>query len=109
MKTLRFIVNKQILKPDPNCDFNGLVPGTDGYLKAEFSFSPEWDGCTKVAAFRSRMGKEYPPQLLEDGKSCMIPVEALNRRVFGIQIIGKKNGVKLVTNKTVVYQNGGKS
>ena len=108
MRTLRFTVNKQNIQPDPNCDFNGLVPGTDGYLQASFLFSSEWDGCTKVVAFRSRTGKEFPPQLLEDGKTCMIPTEALERRMFSVQVIGKKKGFRIITNKTVVSQNGGK-
>ena len=39
MRTLKFVVDKQIIKQNPDCDFSGLVPGTDGYLQAEFSFS----------------------------------------------------------------------
>lgn len=108
MRTLRFIVDKQIIKRDPNCDFNDLIPGTEGYLKAEFSFSSEWKDCVKVAAFWSAMGKEYPPQLLKDGKTCMIPAEALVKKTFKVQVIGKREGFKLTTNKVVVNQNGGK-
>ena len=40
MRTLKFIVEGQIIKQDPSCDFTNLVPGTEGYLRAEFSFSP---------------------------------------------------------------------
>lgn len=108
MRTLKFIVNKQDIKEDPNCDFTGLVPGTEGYLQAEFSFSKEWDGCTKVAGFYSRMGKEYPPQVLEDGKTCMIPAKALKGQVFGVRVVGKKDGLRMITNKVLVLQNGGK-
>lgn len=108
MRTLKFIVDKQIIRQDPNCDFSGLVPGTDGYLQAEFTFSSEWRDTVKVAAFYSRMGKEYPPQVLEDGKTCMIPAEALSKSIFGVKIIGKKEGLKLATNKILVWQTGGK-
>lgn len=107
MRTLKFIVNDQIISQDPNCDFNDLVPGTEGYLKAEFSFSSEWNGTVRVAGFYSQMGTEYPPQVLEDGKTCIIPAEALKRRVFKVKVIGKRNGLKLETNRLVVYQNGG--
>lgn len=110
MRTLRFIVNDQIIAQDPKCDFSGLIPGTEGYLQAEFAFSPEWNGCAKVAAFFSPMGKEYPPQILKDGKTCMIPSEALKKQVFKIQVLGRKDGVKskkLITNKVTVSQNGG--
>lgn len=108
MRTLRFIVEDQIIKQDPNCDFNDLVPGTKGYLQAEFVFSPEWNGFVKVATFHSIMGKEYPPQVLKDGKTCTIPVEALKRRTFKVGVIGKKNGVNMTTNKVAVSQNGGR-
>lgn len=107
MRTLKFIVNDQIITEDPNCDFNGLVPGTEGYLKAEFSFSSEWNGTVKVASFYSQMGTEYPPQILEDGRTCIIPAEALKRRVFKVKVLGKRNGLKIETNRVVVRQNGG--
>lgn len=106
MRTLSFIVDDQIIKKDPNCDFIGLIPGTEGYLQAEFSFSPQWDGCTKVAAFWSVMGHEYPPKKLDNGKTCLIPAEALQKKTFGIQIIGKKQDFRLTTNKLFITQKG---
>lgn len=109
MRTLKFIVDGQILKPDPNCDFSDLVPGSGGYLRAEFSFSPEWNDCVKVAAFYSRLGKEYPPQILNGGKSCLIPELALDSRIFKIQIIGKSDNKRLKTNRLEVDQNGGRT
>lgn len=108
MRTLKFIVNNQQIKPDPNCDFGGLVPGTEEYLKAEFSFSNEWDKCMKVVAFTSMFGKEYEPKVLTDGNSCLIPSEALKRRSFKIRVIGKRDGFKITTDKIVVKQEGDK-
>ena len=102
MRTLRFIVDGQIIKQDPNCDFSDLVPGTEEYLQAEFDFSPEWKGCTKVAGFYSIMGKEYPAQVLENGRTCVIPEEALRRRVFKVQVLGKNGDLKITTNKLAV-------
>ena len=107
MRTLKFIVDNQIIKQDPACDFSNLVPGTEEYLQAEFSFSQEWKGCTKVAAFWSMLGKEYPAQVIKDGGTCMIPSEALKRRAFKIQVLGKNNQTKLTTNKLQINQNGG--
>lgn len=112
MRTLRFIVDGQIISQDPDCDFDNLVPGSEGYLQAEFIFSPEWSGCAKVAAFWSVMGREYPPQVLKDGKSCMIPPEALKGRKFKVQVIGKRNNaaaLTITTDKVTVNQNGGKA
>lgn len=106
VRTLRFIINEQIITRDPNCSFDDLVPGTEGYLQAEFLFSPEWDGLVKVAAFYSSMKKEYQPQILKDGKTCMIPPEASKLSHFQVRVIGKKGGLKLTTNKVSVNQNG---
>lgn len=107
MRTLKFIVKGQIIERDPNCDFTNLIPGTNGYLRAEFSFSSEWDGCTKVASFWSSRNEEFAPQVLKDGKSCMIPKEASDKYGFRIGIVGKKRDTKLTTNKVTVKQNGG--
>lgn len=107
MRVLKFIVDGQIIKQDPECDFNGLVPGSEGYLKAEFSFSPEWKNHAKVASFWSMMGREYPPQALKDGRTCMIPAEALAKKVFKVGVMGKRLGTTITTNKVAVKQNGG--
>lgn len=104
MRTLKFIVKGQIIKPDPECDFSGLVPGTSGYIRAEFAFSNEWRSTPKVVAFYSRLGYEYTPQVLKDGKTCTIPVEALRKRIFKLRVLGK-NG--LVTNRLAIDQKGG--
>ena len=100
-------MDNQIIKPDLTCDFLGLVPGTEQYVKAEFAFSDDWRGYTKVVSFRSMLGHEYEPQLLNDGKSCMVPSEALKKRSFKIQVIGKNKELKITTNKLTITQNGG--
>lgn len=107
MRTLKFIVEGQIIKQDPKCDFTNLVPGTEGYLRAEFSFSPEWNTCTKVASFWSAIGKEYEPQLLSDGKSCIIPAEALEKYAFKVGVVGRNSNLRLKTNTVAVKQDGG--
>lgn len=109
MRILRFIVDGQSITQDPTCDFSGLIPGSKGYLRAEFSFSSDWNNCAKVAAFYSPMGREYPPQILKDGKSCVIPAEALEKQVFKIKVLGKRgDGFEIPTNKLTVCQDGGK-
>ena len=107
MRTLRFIVEDQIITQDPDCDFSNLVPGTEGYIQAEFIFSPEWDGYTKVASFSSGRN-EYTPKILEGGQTCLIPTEALARYIFMVRVLGRKNDTKLKTNSVAVRQNGGK-
>lgn len=106
MRKLRFIADGQILKPDPDCDFSNLVPGSEGYIQAEVSLSKEWSGYVIVAAFYSALGIEYPPQPLVDGL-CTIPAEALKRRKIKMRIVGKKGYLKLQTNLVEIDQNGG--
>ena len=108
MRTLSFNVKGQIIEADPTCDFSGLVSGTSGYLKAKFSFSKDWNGCTKVVGFYSSYGDEYPPQVLDKDNSCMIPDEALKRETFFIKVIAKRNKFLITTNKFKVTQNGGR-
>lgn len=109
MRTLKFIIDGQIIKPDPSCDFSNLIPGSEGYLKAEFKFSPEWTGTSKVVGFYSMMGREYPPQVLNINNVCDIPQEALKHEKFKIQLFGLRGAdFKITTNKLVVSQNGGK-
>lgn len=107
MRQLNFIIEGLIVKKDPSCDFSGLIPGTEGYLQAGFSFSPEWDNCIIVAEFRCGT-IECPPQILKDNSTCVIPAEALQRNTFSIRLIGKHKNYRLTTNKIVVRQNGGR-
>ena len=109
MRTLRFIVDGQIITQDPNCDFSNLVPGTEGYIQAEFRFSSEWMRCVKVAAFYSITGEELTPQPLSDRNICKIPSDALKRRNFKIRVLGKSPEFTLTTDKVLVQQTGGKS
>lgn len=107
MRTLKFIVDKQIVKKDPSCDFSGLIKGTKGYLRAQFYFSKEWKDCTKVIGFYSATGVEYAPQMLDESCSCDIPEEALKRQSFNIQVFGKRDGFLITTNKLNIFQDGG--
>lgn len=107
MRTLKFNVSGQTIAQDPTCNFDGLVPGTEGYLQAEFTFSSEWESAVKVVGFFSNMGREYTPQVLNDGKTCVIPTDALRNRIFKLQVIGKNEKHTLRTNKLTVTQKGG--
>lgn len=109
MRKLSFIVNGQVIEKDPTCDFSNLVPGAGELIEANFSFSNAWEGYLKAAAFFSPLGKEYPPQFLADGVTCVIPFPALEKRSFKIQITGRKGTNKMKTNKVVVRQNGGRA
>lgn len=101
MRTLKFIIAAQAIIKDPDCDFTGIVAGTEGYLRAEFSVSGEWAGCRMAAVFSS-LGKEYP-QPIKDG-SCVIPAEALEWDNFGVRVVGQRDGYRITTNEVKVKQ-----
>lgn len=63
------VVNQRLKIEPPE-----TAEGTREYLKAEFSFSEEWDGMTKMA-FSRGAGNTYS-QLLKDD-ACTVPTEAL--------------------------------
>lgn len=108
MRTLRFIVDGQNIEPDPTCDFSGLFNCKNSNVCAEFVFSSEWNGVTKVAAFWSMLNEEYEPQAINENSTCVIPVEAFTRAAFKVQVLGMKRSTKITTNKLVVLQTGGR-
>lgn len=108
MRTLKFLVNGEVIRQDPSCDFNGLFLDKNLEICAEFIFSSEWDDKIKVAAFWSMLDKEYEPQPLDNKNMCIIPKEALWRASFKIQVLGVSGSNRLTTNKLVVLQTGGK-
>ena len=109
MDTLNFIVVGHAIELDPQCDTSKLVPGGNKNLKAKFKFSDDWNKYVKAAAFYSRLGVEYSPQLINGAGICDIPQEALESKYFKIQIIGKNDNYPMPvrTNKLEICQNGG--
>ena len=107
MRVLSFVVDKQVIMKDPQCDFSNIVPGSEGYLAVKFKFSPEWDNCAKVVGFYHGR-TEFPPQVVDEDNACMIPSEALVNPWFSIQVFGKRKGYQIGTKKITIEQNGGR-
>lgn len=103
MKTLKLQVHDDTLDYAQNFSVDGLYPGIREPVRLEFDFSESWKSVAKVAAFYSPLGNEYPPRVLDDGKSCIIPSEALAKTSFKVQILSKQ----LRTNKLTVSLKGG--
>lgn len=103
MRILNFKVNGQNLEPDD--DFSDLVPGTSGYMYANFEFSKDWSDCIKIATFYDRKGTEHAV-LISNGK-CEIPEEVLVEKRFRMSVFGKKQDYKIVTKTIKVIQGGG--
>ena len=107
MKTVKLIVNGNNIKVDPSCNLSDLFPRMTEPVRLEFTLSPEWKNRVKVAAFWSMLGQEYPPRALNDGKSCIVPAEVLQRAAFRVQLLGKYNGEKVETTKCTIHLKGG--
>lgn len=101
MRTLNFIVDKQIITKSPGCDFTGLVAGTRGYLRAHFSFSADWSSYRKVAVFTCDAG-EYPSPIV--GGMCDVPDEAAASDSFKVHVVGKHGDNFIKSGRTTVVQ-----
>lgn len=101
MRVLEFIVNDQILAKNPSCDFGNIVPGTEGYLQARFSFSPEWNNCILIARF-FRGNEEHACRIVDN--TCVIPPEVLKGRTFSVSVLGQRDNYRLTTNKILIVQ-----
>ena len=64
------VVNQRLYLEPPE-----TAEGTREYLRAEFSFSEEWDEMTKTAFFRGADWENHPKLLKDD--TCIVPAEAL--------------------------------
>ena len=103
MRTLKFKVDKQVLRKQPGCDFSNIVAKSVNYLKAKFYFSEEWSDCKKVASFW--LDETEHPVLLDENNECDIPSDVLVGGAFYISITGAKaNGYRIVTTKYKVRQ-----
>lgn len=101
MRTLKFNVNAQIIQKDPNCNFDNIIAGTKDYLKAQFTFSSEWQDCILVASFWR--GEQEHAVIISNGE-CIIPYEALVGQTFRVSVIGMRGDYKITTNTIVVRQ-----
>jgi folate-dependent tRNA-U54 methylase TrmFO/GidA len=102
MRILQFVADGQRLKKQTDCDFSGLVAGSEGYLRAKFTFSDEWLGCKKAASFW--VGSQEYARLLDDDNSCVIPTEALVGALFEVSVVGVKPNYKIGSTRTKVRQ-----
>lgn len=101
MRLLKFNVDAQHIQKDPDCDFSGIVAGSKDYLRARFTFSPEWQDCIIVASFW-RGTKEYA--VFVNNNECVIPAEALVGPTFRVSVIGQHGGYSIPTDKVIVRQ-----
>lgn len=80
----------------------GIVAGSEGYLRAEFDLSEDYEGCKVYATFRDSSGDEWAERVV-DG-SCDVPAEVTGGRVWGMSLTAVRDGFRLDTNEVTVRQ-----
>lgn len=105
MRTLIFAVSGQRIMQDPDSDFSGIFPGSEGYLKAQFLFDREWAGMVKVAEFR-RFAPEDPVSVPIRNGECMVPAKVTVGKSWYVKVIGKRGDVIIPTENCMVRQEG---
>lgn len=105
MRVLDFIVTKQNIECDPNCDFTGIASKSRGYLYARFRFSADWNGYMKVVVFSNRGREEGVPLT---NNLCEIPSEILMGNTIGVRVVGRKGDRRIPTNKVCFQQTTGR-
>lgn len=93
-----------MIRPDPNCDFSGIVRGTSDYLAVQFSFSEEWATMVKVAEFYLDKRKTEPVAVPILSNCCKVPTEVTGGSHWYVRIIGKRKEQILTTNSAAVRQ-----
>lgn len=103
MRNLNFNVSGQRLSKEG--DFDNIVVGSKGYLKAVFTFDPEWKGFARVAVFKPNSGNEIPVAIDANGE-CLVPNEVTDCACISVKVVGKsKVGQIIVTNIVYFMQN----
>ncbi len=103
MRTLSYKVEGQRLEPIGN--HSGVKAGSKGYLRAQFKFNEDWDGCIKVASFFYK-GVEYACKL-DKNDSCDIPAEVLVGSSYSISVEGRKGDYRIPSRTITERQLGG--
>lgn len=101
MRTIDFTVSEQRLRCDEKPH---IIAGSKGYLKARFSFSPDWKGYAKAVSFFGMDDEEHPVELRND--EAAIPDEVTDGPIIRIQVFGMKGDAKVKTNVVALRQRG---
>ena len=107
MRTLSFVVDRQIIKRDSKCDFKDLVSGTRGYICFQFSFSKDWEGTKKAISFLNKDGSEIDAGLLDESGSYSISDRIASKTEITFKLYGVKDNFKILTSPCTIYQKEG--
>lgn len=95
---MKFKVNGQTIE---RVDTFGVVESSENFLKAEFTFSEEWNGLIKTAAFIMSDGTVEPSLISLDG-ICAVPDKWLSKPLGYVGVLGSDGSTKITTNTTII-------
>lgn len=100
MRTIRFEVNQQRIKPkDSICH---IYKGTDNYLRLEFIFGDDWYGCEKAVSFVT--DKELPMKLVHN--TVIVPKAAFGDKTLEFYLVGKKTDYRIQSQNYIIRLGG---
>lgn len=107
MKQLKLNVYEDSIRFDPYYYESGRVmPDRGETVEVHFSFSPDWDGYTKVAGFWNRNHEECEPQVISDDNTCIVPAKALEDFIFYMEVLGKRGEARRHTERRAIVFKG---
>ena len=98
METIKFTVKGQNLYPRST----KVIADSQGYLKAHFDFSDDWNGTGKYVQFK-RAGGLFYDEGLDNNNECMVPWELLvDKGIIRMNVYGAQSDPnKLITTADV--------
>lgn len=105
MRNLNFKVSGQKLSKEG--DFDNIVVGSKGYLKACFTFDSEWRGFVKVAVFKLKNGEEVPVKIDANGE-CVVPDSVTDGAYIYVRVVGKSKTQQVITSSTASFMQNSK-
>lgn len=103
MRELKFNVKGQTLEKDPNCDFDGLIMGSNNYICLVFNFSDEWKEARRAIEFTAgNMNKFY-----EIDSAVILPEEITVKPYFKITLHAVSGDTQFKTNSVLIRQERG--
>lgn len=97
MRELKFIVDQQLIRKDPDCSFSNIIAGTANYLQLSFSFDQDWEKCKKVIVFSD--GAERL-----EANTFTIPKKYLGKMRIQFYLVGQYGDTRITTNTIQIRQ-----
>lgn len=105
MRILKFIVEGQTLRKDPECDFSHIIKGSKDYLGCSFKLPADWRNIPLAATF-THYGKEICASPVFSG-ACLVDNSVTDYKNFKISLTAIKNGEIVRTNAVKIWQEEG--